>query len=227
MFVAEPLTVACVAAHPDDEVLMCGASLARHARLGHRVETLILASGLDARGAADATAHDALERAAEAAAAALGIAAPRLARLPDNQLDTLSLLTIVQIVERFFAEIEPAVVYTHWHGDLNVDHRVAHDAVLTAARPLPGSTIRRILAGETLSSSEWQSPAVAAFAPSAFHDAAATMNAKLTALAAYEEEMRAFPHPRSAEAVKALATLRGTQAGFAAAEAFVMVRDRA
>jgi LmbE family N-acetylglucosaminyl deacetylase len=226
MFTSLPLTVACVAAHPDDEVLLCGASLARHARLGHRVETLILAAGLDARGKASAADRAALEAAARAAAARLGVGTPRLAGLPDNRLDTVPLLDVVQTVEVFLAEVQPALIYTHCRSDLNVDHRVAHDAVLTAARPLPGSTVRRILAGETLSSTEWQSPAVPAFVPTVFHDVAATVDAKVAALEEYTGEIRAFPHPRSTEAVKALAAYRGAQSGFHAAEAFMMVRDR-
>jgi N-acetylglucosamine malate deacetylase 1 len=227
MFVKGPLTVACVAAHPDDEVLLCGASLARHAHLGHRVETLILAAGLDARGKSGAADRAALEAAARAAAERLGVSPPRLAGLPDNRLDTMPLLDVVQTVERFFAEVQPALIYTHCRSDLNVDHRVAHDAVLTAARPLPGSTVWRILAGETLSSTEWQSPAMPAFVPTVFHDVATTIDAKVAALEEYKGEIRAFPHPRSAEALRALAAYRGAQAGFHAAEAFMMVRDRA
>jgi LmbE family N-acetylglucosaminyl deacetylase len=227
MFSAQALTVACVAAHPDDEVLMCGASLARHARLGHRVETLILAAGLDARGATSPADHAALQAAAGAAAHRLGIGAPRMAGLPDNRLDTVPLLSVIQIVERFLAEVQPALIYTHSRSDLNVDHRVAHDAVLTAARPLPGSMVRRILAGETLSSTEWQSPAVPAFVPTVFHDVSVTLDAKVAALEEYKGEVRPFPHPRSPEAVRALAAYRGAQSGFPAAEAFAMVRDRA
>lgn len=226
MFERASLTVACVAAHPDDEVLLCGASLARHSRAGHRVQTLILAAGLDARGKAGAAERAALEASARAAAGRLGIAAPSLAGLPDNRLDTVPLLDVIQAVERFLAEVQPVLIYTHCRSDLNVDHRVAHDAVLTAARPLPGSTVRRILAGETLSSTEWQSPAASGFTPTVFHDVAATLDAKVAALEEYKGEIRAFPHPRSAEGVRALAAYRGAQAGFHAAEAFMMVRDR-
>jgi LmbE family N-acetylglucosaminyl deacetylase len=226
MFSQTQMTVACVVAHPDDEVLACGASLARHARLGHRVETLIMATGLDARGSASAQAHDAHRQAAVAAAAKLGIPSPRHAGLPDNRLDTVALLDVIKLVEIFFSEIDPHVVYTHHRSDLNVDHRVVHDAVLTAGRPLPGSGIRRILAGETLSSTEWQPVNASPFTPTVFHDASDVVDAKVAALEAYAGEIRPFPHPRSSEAVRALAAFRGVQSGYPAAEAFMLIRSR-
>jgi LmbE family N-acetylglucosaminyl deacetylase len=113
----------------------------------------------------------------------------------------------------------------HHGGDLNVDHRVVHAAVVTAFRPLAGATVRKILAFETLSSTEWASSAVGlAFRPNHFVGIDRQLDRKLAALGAYAEEMRPFPHPRSAEAVRALAVLRGSSAGLAAAEAFMTIR---
>ena len=226
MFQRRPLTVACIAAHPDDEVLLAGGSLARHAAEGHRVEILIVASGLDSRGAAAQSAHHELQGHSQSAARLLGAAGIRHLSLPDNALDSRPLLDVVKTVEAFVAEIRPQIVYTHHRGDLNVDHRVVHDAVLTACRPMAGTPVERILAGETLSSSEWQSQDYAPFRPNVFHDIAATLEAKLAAMACYTGEIRDFPHPRSLEAIRALATLRGSTAGYAAAEAFMLVRER-
>lgn len=223
--------VLVVAAHPDDEVFLCGGTIARHAADGDRVHVLFLADGETAR--LDAYASDALADARAArrdagrrAAAALGAEEPRFLDLPDNRLDGEMLIDIVKRVERALAEIRPEVVYTHHHGDLNQDHGIAHRAVLTACRPSPGQTVRRILAGEAASSTEWASPATGGvFAPTAFVDITTTLEAKLTALAAYESELRPFPHLRSLEAVRHLAGMRGASVGVAAAEAFVLVRD--
>jgi LmbE family N-acetylglucosaminyl deacetylase len=143
---------------------------------------------------------------------------------PDNRFDAVPLLELIRAVEAFIAEVKPAVVYTHHCGDLNVDHRRVHEAVLTACRPLPGAPVRRILCGETPSSTEWQAPGFLPFRPAVFHDVGPTLAAKVAALEAYAGEIRDFPHPRSAEGVRALAALRGAQSGFAAAEAFVLVR---
>ncbi|MHA1114306.1 MAG: PIG-L deacetylase family protein [Alphaproteobacteria bacterium] len=227
-------TVLIVAAHPDDEILGCGGTVARHVADGDTVHSLILAEGATARAAtADETPPDMMAnmmadlRAAGAkAAAALGARPPRFLGFADNRLDTMALLDIVKAVETVLDEVRPAIVYTHHAGDLNVDHRVCHQAVLTACRPLPGADIRAIYAFETPSSTEWGGPGTGpAFQPVRFVDIATHLEAKLAALACYDMEMRPFPHPRSADAAHALAIWRGANAGLGAGEAFEVVRE--
>jgi LmbE family N-acetylglucosaminyl deacetylase len=220
------MRVLVVAAHPDDEVLGAGGTLARHAAQGDAVEVLICAQGLASRpGGATADALEALREAARKAAAALGAHAPRFLDLPDNAMDSVPLLDVVRRVEAVVADVRPDVVYTHHASDLNVDHRLAAQAVLTACRPVPGATVRAIYAFETPSSTEWAVPGAAApFAPSHFVDVSATMEHKVRALGAYAAELRPFPHPRSIEAVRHLAAWRGATVGCAAAEAFVALR---
>ena len=223
------MTVLVVAAHPDDELLGCAGTLARHAAAGDRVHILILAEGATARDPSrDAGGRQeelrALELAACKAAGFLGAEPPRFAGFPDNRMDSRPVLDVTKAVEAVVEEVKPSVVYTHHGGDLNRDHRILHEAVVTACRPLPGRSIRRLLAFETLSSTEWASEAVGpAFRPRHFVDISATLAVKLRALACYAGEMRPFPHPRSAEAVTALAALRGSQAGLIAAEAFDVI----
>jgi LmbE family N-acetylglucosaminyl deacetylase len=214
-----------VAAHPDDEALGAGGTLARHADAGDHVRVLFLTDGVGARGAGDAAAAE-RRAAAKAAAAQLGIAETRFLSFPDNALDTVPLLSIVQAVEAMAAEAAPDIVYTHFGFDLNVDHRVAFQATMTAFRPQPGCRVRRILAFETRSSTEWAgAPAALSFCPTVHVDIAATLERKRGALAAYAAEMRPAPHGRSHKALDALATLRGAEVGLAAAEAFVLVRE--
>ncbi len=225
------MTVLVVAAHPDDEILGCGGTLARHAAAGEAVHVLILAEGAtarDERRSAQAHANElaALRQAAADAAACIGARPPRFAGFPDNRMDSLDLLDIVKAVETVVAETAPAVVYTHHGGDLNQDHRLTHQAVLTACRPLPGAPVRAIHAFETLSSSEWGSPMPGAgFVPSRFVDIGAQLETKLRALECYAAEMRPFPHARSRDNVTALARHRGASAGLPAAEAFVVLRE--
>ncbi len=224
------MTILVVAAHPDDEVLGLGGTLARLAAAGERIEVLILAEGATSRDGDPAAARrevEALRECARAAAAELGTAPPRFAGLPDNRLDSLALLDVVKCVEAVVAQCRPTAVYTHCAHDLNVDHRIAHQAVLTACRPLPDSGVTVLYAFETPSSTEWSPPASApAFAPVRFVDIAATLARKLAALRCYAGEMRPFPHARSLESVEALARWRGASAGFAAAEAFEILRER-
>lgn len=223
-------TVLIVAAHPDDEVLGAGATMARHSAAGDDVHVLILAEGATSRSNSRSQSLetlDALRTAAANAASILGTRPPHFAGLPDNRLDSLDLLDVVKVVESLVADISPTVVYTHHGGDLNIDHGIAHRATLTACRPVPGSSVREIWSFETVSSTEWASTEQnMPFLPNLWIDVAATLTKKCAALDAYRHEMRPFPHARSIEAIEALARLRGSQAGMAAAEAFSLVRAR-
>lgn len=223
-------TVLIVAAHPDDEILGVGGAIARHADAGDTVHIAIVAEGATSRTEAAPGAHDAereaLREGARKAAAVLGAQPPRLFGLPDQRLDTLSLLDVVKPIEALIDELAPSVVYTHHGSDLNLDHRIVHQAVLTACRPLPGTGARAVYAFETLSSTEWSVPAVGpAFRPVRYLDISSSLERKMTALDCYAGEMRPFPHARSKEAVAALARLRGAQAGLPAAEAFEVIRQ--
>jgi N-acetylglucosamine malate deacetylase 1 len=219
--------VLVVAAHPDDEVLGCGATVARHVEQGDAVEILILGTGALSREGADPEEPARLARRAEEAARILGVRRVRVLDLPDNRFDSVDLLEIVKRVEAEIRQVDPEVVYTHHAGDLNVDHRRTFEAVLTACRPQLSGGVRKILSFEVPSSTEWQSPTSGpGFCPNTFVDVERTIDRKVAALEAYTEEVRPFPHPRSPQAVRALGTWRGASAGFLAAEAFVLVRER-
>ena len=224
-----PRNILTVAAHPDDEVLLAGAAMARHVAAGDAVHVLLLAEGSTSRAGtraeADLTEVDVLKQAAQAAAEALGVSSVRFGGLPDNRMDGVELLDIVKLVEAEVDRVAPEIIYTHHPYDLNVDHRLTTEAVLTACRPLPGSPVREILAGEVLSATGW-GPArpERSFCPTLYVDVAAQLAAKEKALEAYASEMRPFPHARSVEAVTAQARLRGAQVGLEAAEAFEVLR---
>jgi N-acetylglucosamine malate deacetylase 1 len=217
--------VLAIVAHPDDEVLGAGGTLARHSGDGEEVHIVFLADGIGARGD-DQPAVSRRADAARLAASLLGAREPYFLGFPDNRLDHIDLLDVVQSIEAIIREIKPTIIYTHHAGDLNIDHALCCRAVLTACRPLPGSTVQRIYAMEVASSTEWASPdQCQIFVPTRFVDISASLETKQKALAAYSEEMRAFPHPRSFEAIAALATWRGASAGLRAAEAFVVLRE--
>jgi LmbE family N-acetylglucosaminyl deacetylase len=223
------MKVLVIAAHPDDEVLGCGGTMARLAREGHAVHIAIMAEGITSRHAqrkdADPGQLSRLHQQAHAAAARVGAREVRLFKLPDNRLDTVPLLDIVKVLEDLLQELQPEVIYTHHPGDLNIDHGVVHRAVLTATRPLPGQSVREIYAFEVLSSTEWAFQRLEpVFRANVFVDVSATLEAKLASLACYEGEIRPFPHPRSPEALRANAARWGSVAGCEAAEAFELVR---
>lgn len=218
------INVLVVAAHPDDEVLGCGGCIAKHTASGDSVNILILAEGATSRDEERNVQIrieqvSALRQAACEAADILGALPPRFCGLPDNRLDSLILLDITKRVEAVVKEVQPSIVYTHHGGDLNIDHRIVYQAVMTACRPVPHSTVKAIYSFETLSSTEWSSPTIGpTFLPTRFVDIKEFLGQKLNALEAYSEEMMDFPHARSIEAIKALARLRGASAGMEAAE---------
>lgn len=225
-----PKQVLIVAAHPDDEVLGCGGTMARLAQEGCEVHIAILGEGITSRHAqrdeADAKHLSSLHQRAHEAGAKVGAKDVVLFKLPDNRLDTVPLLDMVKLVEDLIQKVQPEVIYTHHAGDLNVDHGLVNRAVLTATRPLSGQSVREIYAFEVPSSTEWAFHQLQPeFRPNVFVDVSRTLEAKIAGLACYESETREFPHPRSPEALRAIAARWGSVAGCRAAEAFELVRS--
>ncbi|MBU0987417.1 MAG: PIG-L family deacetylase [Proteobacteria bacterium] len=221
--------VLIIAAHPDDEILGCGGTIARLAQEGHAIYIAILGEGLtsryERREQVDRSLFAVLHKRCRLAADLMGATDLFLYDLPDNKFDTVPLLEVVKIVEALIKRLKPQVIYTHYGGDLNIDHGIAFRAVMTAARPLPGSSVREVYTFETPSATEWGFQKFGpVFAPNVFVDISATLGKKLKAMQLYESEIREFPHPRSLDALRAIARRWGSVAGLEAAEAFELVR---
>ena len=223
--------IAVIAAHPDDEILGCGAAIAKHVADGDEVHTLILAEGAtsrdDSRNRAERQSElSVLSKAAYDAASCLGVVSVKLLDFPDNRMDSVDLLDIVKAVELFLEEHRPNLIYTHHPSDVNIDHYLVYRAVITAARPVPGQFVQKILAFETLSSSEWM-PAcgVDVFKPNYYVPVEEVhLQKKLQALQCYAAEMRSWPHSRSYETIEHLMRYRGSSIGHQLAEAFEVIR---
>jgi len=217
-------TVLVVAAHADDEALGCGGTIARHVEEGDTVHLVFMADGVQSRK--DPSKEDLTRRiaASKRAQSILGVSFTQSLDLPDNEMDSVPLLEIVQKLEPILAEILPSVIYTHHHGDLNIDHRLTHAAVMTACRPTPDSSVREIYGFEVLSSTEWATQQTLPFLPHYFVDITQQLRTKLDALEAYAEEMRKPPHSRSVAHAEVLAHHRGYSIGVDAAEAFEVYR---
>ena len=218
-----------IAAHPDDEVLGCGATMARLTSEGHDVHILILGEGATSRvrDAGNALSEvAALRRQANEAGALLGAKSVTVESFPDNRFDQVALLDIVKVVESHIDNLQPDVVFTHHGSDLNIDHRLTAQAVVTATRPLSGIQVKEVLAFHIPSSTEWSFGATGdSFQPSIFFDVGGHISSKTAAMEIYEKEAREFPHPRSPQALEAIAKTWGSTAGFMAAEAFELVRS--
>ena len=220
-----------ILAHPDDEVLGCGGSMAKWSKEGNDVHVLIMAEGATSRDKTrdKDTRKMELYQLAESAQNAgniLGVKSVTLLDYPDNRMDSVDLLDVIKDIEHAVEKLKPEVVVTHHSGDLNIDHRLVHEAVITACRPQPDHPVKRILCFEVPSSTEWQTPHTSSlFNPTWFEDVSETIKLKLKALATYKSEMREWPHSRSLQAVEHLARWRGASVGYEAAEAFMLVRQ--
>ena len=191
---------------------------------GDDVFIVFLADGESSRGNSENLQKR--ENASQKAAQVLGALIHKSLKLPDNKMDSVPLLEIIKELESIIGNLKPEIIYTHHHADLNIDHRLAHDAVLTTCRPQPGFSVKRILFWETPSSTEWQTATQHnSFIPNWYVDITKYLDRKMKALEAYDDEMRQWPHSRSYKAVKSLNQWRGASIGVEAAEAFMLGRN--
>ncbi len=218
------MRVVAVVAHPDDEVLGGGATLARHILDGDEVSVLVVADGATSRYP-DAMREE-LRESGRKAAQCLGAKEIRFAELPDQRLDAMALLDVTKVIAAHLDTLEPERVYTHFVGDVNLDHGVVARATWTACRPYERPQVRDILAFETPSSTEWAWPATAdRFSPTVFVDVTETLDAKIAAMSCYASELRPYPHPRDPEALRGRAAYWGSMVGMRAAEPFLSLRS--
>ena len=206
-----------VAAHPDDEVIGAGGTIAAHAASGDSVFVAILAEGATVQFPGEADKISLKQDQARKAAEILGAKEVFFGLFPDQRLDTVPVLEVNQFVETIARKVEPQLIYTHHFADLNADHRIAYEAAAVAARPFSLPSFERLLcyAVDTLTHAGQGS---AGF--NVYSDISETLDLKLKAMQVYETEVRPFPHPRSLEALRYSAQRNGVMVGLAAAEVF-------
>jgi LmbE family N-acetylglucosaminyl deacetylase len=210
--------VLVVAAHPDDEVLGCGGTVALHVRAGDHVTSVIVCEGESLRYGTEGVGQSGdMARAART----LGVADVRTLKFPDQRLDTLSLVEVITPLEQIVRDVRPQVVYCQYGGDINLDHQQLFRALLVATRPVE-EFIEAVYAFDTASSTEWAYPRT--FIPDTWVDISATLETKLAAMACYKSEVREYPHPRSIEGLRNRARAWGNQCCLDAAEVFMTVR---
>jgi LmbE family N-acetylglucosaminyl deacetylase len=217
------MNVLVVVAHPDDEVLGCGATGAALAAAGYSVRACFLSGHAEARE--ERPELDELAADIQKAQVELGFGAPLLGQFPNIRMNTVAHIDLVRFIEEAIEETAAQVIFTHHPSDLNDDHVQTSRACMAAARlsqrrdtVLP---LRRLYFMEVMSSTEWAFPSGdGVFKPDTFVKAERWLDRKIAALRAYRGVMRTFPHPRSEEVLRGLAAYRGSQAGLPFAEAF-------
>ncbi len=231
------MNVLVVAAHPDDEILGMGGTILKHKKKGDAVRVIFLATGITSRRSTkhrNSTKYElsesetkimnneiqSLQKNAISALKLLKVNDVDFYSFPDNEMDTVSLLQIVKTIEKEISSFHPDLIYTHHKNDLNVDHQVSYRAVLTACRPINKQI--ELISFEVPSSTEWNYPII--FCPNYFVDISKELTQKINALRMYKNEIKKFPHPRSAKYLKINAERWGSISGNIASEAFEIIR---
>lgn len=220
-----PQIVICVVAHADDEALGVGGTLIKHAHAGDKVHIVIASESESAKSSSSPLDPERLKK-AEDWCRITGCNLKSLYGFPDQKLDQVPAIEIIQRIEKDLVDISPDIVYTHHPGDMNSDHRVISHAVLAALRPMTSrGSVRAVLAFETPSSTD-QAPNVHpySFEPNYFVSINDVWLRKAESLSVYANEIMEFPHPRSMKMIEALAMKRGAECGTAMAEAFCLLR---
>ncbi|MDX3228650.1 PIG-L family deacetylase [Streptomyces sp. ME19-01-6] len=214
-----------VAAHPDDEILGMGGTIAKHAlHEGAEVAILWVTEGSSQQYPGDVEIMERKFLEARAAAKILGVTDCRQHHLPDMRLDTLPHVEVNKVIEDAVAEFGPDTVYTV-HADINMDHSTVFRSVMVATRPRVGTPVRRVLSYAPMSSVEWTPHFENTFRPNWFSNISDTIEDKIRSFDCYTTENRPWPHPRSPRAIRAIAESWGSSAGWACAEPFVLIRQ--
>jgi N-acetylglucosamine malate deacetylase 1 len=216
-----------IAPHADDEVLGCGATIAKHTSFGDEVWVIIATNAH--KGAPDLFTESEIKKVRSEASRAhtiLGVANTIFMDFPAPKLDVFPSFELSLAFSEIITQFRPTYLYLPHHGDIHLDHQSIYRSALVSARPQNASSITNIYCYETLSETEW-SPMQGDyfFKPNHFVEVGDTMDIKIEALSCFESQLRNFPHPRSLDTVKHLLAYRGSTIGVIAAEAFEVERQ--
>ena len=223
------MRILVIAAHPDDEVYGMGGTIAKLTSLGHEVYLLIVTDGSTSQYKDSENLAEIIENKKQETAASssfLGVKEVFYGGLPDMQLDTLPHITINKVIEDVVRHIQPTIVFTHFWGDVNQDHREVFKSTMVATRPVFGQVVKKVYCYNVPSSTEW-APQIpqCVYNPTNFVDIAQFSDVKKMAIEAYKTEMREYPHPRSVEYVSIADKYMGLSCGLNSAEGFIVIRD--
>ncbi len=223
------MDILVIAAHPDDEVLGVGGTIAKHSADGDIVHLLIVTDGSTSQYKGDPNLKKIIsekKNETQKCAEILGISTIDYGSLPDMKLDTISHVDINSCIENTIKKYKPEIVYSHFYGDINKDHRCVSESTLVAVRPVVGQCVKKVYLYRTPSSTEWNvKNASNYFSANRYVDISGFVDIKNRAIRCYTTELREFPHPRSLEAIKIIDKAAGTEIGVSAAEEFVIVRE--
>jgi len=220
--------VLIIAAHPDDEVLGMGGTIAKLVKEGNVVDVLIVTDGSSSQYRdSDHLAEiiEAKKKETRNCADVLGIRDIYYGELPDMKLDTTPHIRINRVIEDVIDKVQPDSVFTHFWGDVNCDHQNVYKSTLVAVRPVLGQVVRELYCYRVPSSTEWTpNKADTMFMSNYFVDIQEFTEQKYNAFACYSTELRDYPHPRSVQYLRENDKVVGLRVGMFAAEEFVLLR---
>ena len=217
--------VLVIAPHPDDESLGCGGTLFRHKHEGNELYWVIFTGISEKTGW---STKDVIKRDAEIDAVANKYKFKEVFnfRLPTKEIDTLPLSNLIEKITDVYHKIEPEIIYIPFIYDVHTDHQIISKALQSTFKWFRYPHIKKIFMYETPSETEFNFLGNRTFRPNVFVNISDYLDDKINAMKIYGSEMGEFPFPRSEKTILSLATFRGSQGGFEAAEAFELVYER-
>lgn len=217
-----------IVAHPDDEVLGMGGTIAKLTSLGKEIHLLIITDGSSHQYKNCKDLDVIIENKkieTKNACDILGIKSITYAGFPDMKLDTCPHSDINAAIEKAILEIEPDTIFTHFYGDVNNDHQCVFKSVMVATRPTKEQVVKELYLFSVPSSTEWNSFFVnTVFIPNYYVDITEYTEMKCEALLCYKTELRDYPHLRSIKYVSEKDNIEGLKVGCESAESFIIVR---
>jgi N-acetylglucosamine malate deacetylase 1 len=219
------MRIVVVSPHPDDETLGCGGALLKHIAAGDSVYWMIITSMRIEQGFSEDSIRLRAKEIGQVASA-YGFAGVHFLDFPTMTLDTVPKRDLINSVGKFFQSISAQVIYVPYRNDVHSDHSAVFDAAISCTKNFRYPSIRSVRAYETLSETEFGlRPDDPGFRPNLFIDISPFLERKLEIMNIYAGEMREFPFPRSETTLRAQASLRGSQSGVQAAEAFMLLKE--
>lgn len=218
--------VVVIAPHPDDETLGCGGAILRHVAQGDAVHWLIISHVAEGLGFSRERVTS-REEEIRTIADRYGFSETTNLAFPTTRLDETPISEVVEAIGNVFRDVEPHTVYVPYRGDIHTDHAMVFDAVASCTKWFRYPSIQRVLVYETPSETDFTlNPDTNGFRPNVFMDITEHLDEKVSIMQIYDSEFGTHPFPRSESSIRALATLRGAAAGYEAAEAFMLLRER-
>jgi len=215
------MKILVISPHPDDEVLGCGGTMAKHSINKDEVYLCIVTKGYEPDWSKEFMEN--MKEQIDESSKTLGVKETYFLDYPTAKLDTVSQKKLNESFFEIIEKIKPDILYFPHKGDLNKDHRIIFESVLVASRPI-NHKIKRILSYEVLSETEWGQQ-IEPFIPNVYVDVSETFTKKIEAMNAYKSELKKYPHPRSIEIIEVLAKKRGSEVGLMLAESFKLIRE--